>query len=118
MVLRTEDLFLGALGICRGGELRDVEIRAVSGRRMAIFLIEGAGMEAVHREFHSGPSVVDLRLLKSEVARLKNLAFDALRREGAGHTVRHEGIRAHQGDQRALDRRWLNVGRSSGRRQG
>jgi hypothetical protein len=104
-VLQTEDLFLGALGLVRGGELRDVEIRGVNGRRMAIFNIEGAGMEDIEREYHRGPSVVDLRLLKSEVARLKNLAFEALRREESRHAG-HEGRdRAHQVGERALSRR-------------
>jgi hypothetical protein len=101
-VLQTEDLYLGALGLVRGGELRDVEIRGVNGKRMAVFWIEGPGMEDVEREYHRGPSLVDLRLLKSEVSRLKNLAFQALRGEemrNAGHEGRD---RAHQVGERAF----------------
>jgi hypothetical protein len=99
-VLQTDDLFLGALGIVRGGELREIEIRGRNGRRMAVFVIEGPGMGEIEREYHRGPSLVDLRLLKSEVARLKNLAFETLRREerrDAGHEGRDRG---HQGRQR------------------
>jgi hypothetical protein len=83
LVIQTENLYLGALGLIRGGELRDVEIRGVGGRRMAVFLIEGPHMDEVEREYHRGASAVDLRLLKSEVTRLKNLAFRALREADA-----------------------------------
>jgi len=80
-VLQTDDLFLGALGLVRGGELRGVEVRGMNGRRVAIFRIASLGMEDTEREYHRGPSLVDLRLLKSEVRRLKDVAFEALRRE-------------------------------------
>ena len=99
-MIHTEDLFLGALGLVRGGELRDVEIRALNGRRMAIFHIEGADMGDVEQEYHRGCSVVDLRLLKAEVARLKNVAFDALRREET-RDAGQGGDRGYQGGQRA-----------------
>jgi len=93
--MQTDDLFLGAFGLARGGELAGIEVRGVNGRRLAVFRIEGHGMEDVEREYHRGPSLVDLRLLKAEVSRLKNLAFAALRREemrDAGHE-RYQAIR-------------------------
>jgi len=80
-VLQTDDLFLGALGLVRGGELEGVEVRGMNGRRVAVFRITGPGMEETEREYHRGASLVDLRLLKSEVRRLKDVAFEALRRE-------------------------------------
>jgi hypothetical protein len=104
-VLVTEDLYLGALGLARGGELRGLEVRGVNGRRLAVFRIEGEGMEEVEREYHRGPSLVDLRLLKSEVARLKNLAFQALREEESRHAREQRGDRAHQGGERVTGRR-------------
>jgi len=82
-VFRTEDLFLGAFALTRGGELQGVEVREIGSRQMAIFCIDGADMIEVEREYHRGRTVVDLRLLKTEVARLKNLAFETLRRERA-----------------------------------
>jgi hypothetical protein len=80
-VLQTDDLFLGAFGLMRGGCLREVVVRGTNGRRVAVFLIDGPGVEDVERDYYRGPSLVDVRLLKSEVARLKSLAFYALRRE-------------------------------------
>jgi hypothetical protein len=100
-VLVTEDLYLGAFGLARGGELRGVEVRGVNGRRLAVFRIVGEGMEEVEREYHRGPSLVDLRLLKSEVARLKNLAFEALRREERRDAGHERGDRGGQGSEPA-----------------
>jgi hypothetical protein len=74
-------LFLGAFGLVRGGELVRAFVRGTNGRRVAVFEIAGPGMDEVERDYHSGRALVDLRLLKSEVVRLKNVAFGALRQE-------------------------------------
>jgi predicted transcriptional regulator len=79
--MQTEDLFLGALGLARGGELDGIDVRRVNGRAMAIFRITGPSMAEVEREYYHGRVLVNLRMLKAEVARLKNAAFDALRKE-------------------------------------
>ena len=103
-MLQTDDLFLGALGLVRGGELRGVEVRGMNGRRMAVFRIAGPGMEDAEREYHRGPSLVDLRLLKSEVRRLKDVAFEALRREerrgNEGEGGRDRGYEPRRGRRR------------------
>jgi len=39
-VIQTDDLFLGALGLVRGGELLSVEVHGSNGRRMAVFRID------------------------------------------------------------------------------
>jgi hypothetical protein len=53
-VLRTDDLFLGAFGLLRGGEVRDVAVHGTNGKRVAVFAIEGPGMEDVEREYFHG----------------------------------------------------------------
>ena len=63
------------------GELRVVEVRGMNGRRIAVFQIEGAGMVEAERNYYRGAAEVDLRLLKTEVKRLKDLAFAAIREE-------------------------------------
>ena len=80
-MLETDDLFLGAFGLVRGGELASVEVRGTNGRRLAFFRISGPGVADAEREYHRGAATVDLRLLKSEVRRLKDAAFDAIRQE-------------------------------------
>jgi hypothetical protein len=82
-MLETDDLFLGALGLVRGGELHGIEVRGTNGRRVAVFAIVGPGADAAASEYHRGPALVDLRLLKSEVRRLKEAAFGAIREADA-----------------------------------
>ena len=77
----TEDIYLAAFGLVKGGELKDVEVRGSNGRRMAFFRIEGNGMEQVERAYFGGSATVDLQRLKAQVRRLKDRAFDALREE-------------------------------------
>jgi hypothetical protein len=90
-VLQTDDLFLGAFGLVRGGELEAVEVRGTNGRRVAVFTISGPGLDEAVRDYHRGQALVDLRLLKSEVRRLKDVAFEALRREERRADAGHEG---------------------------
>lgn len=96
-MIQTDDLFLGALGLVRGGELVGVEVRGTNGRRVAVFRIDGPGLDDVERDYYRGASLVNLRLLKSEVQRLKEIAFEAIRqperRSDAGH---ERGSGAHQ----------------------
>jgi len=98
-VIRTDDFFLGAFALTRGGELLGVEVRGSNGRRVAIFQIDGP--DEAQREYYGGDAVVDLQRLKLEVKRLKDRAFDAIREEerrDAGHERRD---RADQERERA-----------------
>jgi len=104
-VLQTDDLFLGAFGLVRGGELEAVEVRGTNGRRVAVFTISGPGAEEAARDYHRGAALVDLRLLKSEVRRLKDAAFDAIREEERRRDAGQQGRdRAGQGRERAFRR--------------
>jgi hypothetical protein len=103
-VITTDDLFMAAFGLVRGGELAGIEVRGTNGRRVAVFTISGADEAA--REYHRGQTLVDLRLLKSELKRLKDVAFGAIREEernDAGHEVRHRADQVRErprGDRR------------------
>ncbi|MBN2575234.1 MAG: hypothetical protein JXP73_11785 [Deltaproteobacteria bacterium] len=101
-MLQTDDLFLGALGLVRGGELEGVDVRGMNGRSVAVFRIAGPGMEEVEREYHRGRSLVDLRLLKSEVVRLKNVAFNALREEERKDASQSGRYRRDQAPERSV----------------
>jgi hypothetical protein len=100
-VLQTDDLFLGGLVLTRGGSLVDVWVRGTNGRRVAVFRFEGPGVQAAERDYYGGTTPVDLQLLKLQVRRLKDRAFDAQREEerNAGH---ERGDPASQGGQRAF----------------
>jgi len=102
-VLQTEDIFLASFGLVRGGELESVEVRGINNRRLAVFRIVGPDMDQVSRDYYSGHSLLNLRLFKSEVARLKDIAFEALRKErrnggsDRGRDCSAEGSQPHRG---------------------
>ncbi|MGH9461943.1 MAG: hypothetical protein ACRD1X_12040 [Vicinamibacteria bacterium] len=98
-MIQTDDLFLGAFVLVRGGELKAVDVRGLNGRRVAVFQIEG--LDEAEREYHRGEATVDLRLLKSEVRRLKDLAFDAIRKEERRDAGDQRRDRANQDGERA-----------------
>ena len=100
-MIQTDDIFLGAFGLVRGGELQAVEVRGTNGRRVAVFTIGGTAAEEAVRDYHRGPALVDLRLLKSEVRRLKDVAFEAIRKEERRDAGYEGGDRAYQGGERA-----------------
>jgi hypothetical protein len=103
-VIRTDDIFLGAFALSRGGELVGVEVCGVNGRRVAYFEIDGADCEQTRHEYYQGPAVVNLQLLKAGVRRLKDEAFAAIRQEERkGHACE---------DQPGEDRRHQGQGRS------
>ena len=105
-MLQTDDLFLGAFALVRGGELLGIEVKGTNGRRVAVFRIEGPGMADAERDFYRGAATVDLRLLKSEVRRLKDAAFDAIREEERRGDAGDQGrYRAYQGGEPAGGRR-------------
>ena len=100
-MLQTDDLFLGAFGLIRGGELAGVEVRGTNGRKVAVFRIAGPGVEDAERDYYRGAATVDLRLLKSEVRRLKDAAFEAIREEERRRDAGYQrGYRADQGVER------------------
>jgi hypothetical protein len=85
-LIQTDDLFLGAYLLIRGGELRSIEVRGTNGRRTAVFRIEGP--EGAELDYYGGKTVVNLQLLKLELKRLKDRAFEAIREEE--RYARHE----------------------------
>ncbi len=87
----------------RGGELASIELRGTNGRKVAVFRIEGPGMADVERDYYRGAALVDLRLLKSEVRRLKDAAFGAIREEERrwGHAGEQGRDRGDQGGERS-----------------
>jgi len=107
-VIRTDDLFLGAFALARGGCLAGVEVCGINGRRIAYFRIEVAGLDEVRRDYYQGPALVNLQLLKAAVRRLKDEAFTA---------IREEEKRDASEDQPGADRRHQGEGRSRGDRR-
>jgi hypothetical protein len=100
-VLQTDDLFLGGFALTRGGDLIGIDIRGTNGRRVAVFRIEGPDVVAAERDYYRGQTSVDLQLLKLQVRRLKDRAFQALREEEMRNAGYEGGDRNRQGSERA-----------------
>jgi hypothetical protein len=99
-VIRTDDLFLGAYALLRGGEVKGAEVEGVNGRRMVFFRIDGAGIDAVERDYYGGETGVNLQLFKAQVNRLKSAAFEAVRREERRDASEPRGDRRDQAAER------------------
>ena len=97
--MQTDDLFLGAYVLMKGGRLQDVVVRGMNGRRTAVFRIEG--VEEAKQEYYGGKTVVNLPLLKLELKRLKDRAFEAIREEERYASGYERGDRAHQASERS-----------------
>jgi hypothetical protein len=89
-VIRTDDLFLGAFALSRGGELSGVEVEGVNGRAVAFFHIDGGDEEGTEREYYHGPVAVNLPLFKMTVQRLKNAAFEEIRKQERNNDQRYQ----------------------------
>jgi hypothetical protein len=78
-VLTTNDLWLGGLALARGAQLVRVDVERVNGRPVAVFGLAGDAAEQARIDYHGGTTTVDVQLLKLQVRRLKEKAFDAVR---------------------------------------
>ncbi len=101
-MIRTDDLFLGAYALMRGGEIRGTDVEGMNGRRMVFFRIEGEGIDAIEREYYGGETSVNLQLFKAQVSRLKSAAFEAMRREEKRDASESRGNRRDQAAERPL----------------
>jgi hypothetical protein len=79
--MSTDDIYLGAFVLSRGGELCGIDVRGINGRRVAFFHVKGSALAETEREYYGGPAVVNLLVLKAAVRRLKDAALSAIRQE-------------------------------------
>lgn len=91
--IRTEDLWLVALVLARGGRLVSLHVGRVNGgRRAASFLVAGRGLRRLERAYARGTVEANVAELKRQMVHVKDVLFARLREEerrGAG--VRDQG---------------------------
>lgn len=92
--IRTDDLWLGALALARGGRLVGLELQGTNGRRTAVFRIAGPGLRALERAYARGTVEANVAELKGQMSHLKDVLFGRLRREER----REAGVRDQGGD--------------------
>ena len=81
MRVKTKDLYCAAYIVCCGGTVEDI-ILSEDGRRgrpsSATFVLSGANVEALSKEFLSGQAVANLASFKQAMNLLKERMFDLI----------------------------------------
>ena len=89
MELQVKDLYEGAYLLCMGFRLKQLTIVDGRGKREAVFLIGGDGVEEKAESYRTGQAVVNVAMLKFTLEKLKDAMFAKIREQ--------EGERAHTG---------------------
>jgi len=79
--VETADLFLGAVLVARGGQLRGVTPTRPNGRgrREVSFRIAGTGLQRIVAEYQTGQATVNATTLKHALNDLRDVLFEAVR---------------------------------------
>ena len=88
MQLQVVDIYEGAYLLCMGYHLKSLSIDSVSGRRKAVFIIEGEGIESESESYRSGHASVNVAMLKFTLEKLKDAMFAEIRSGEPGHGIR------------------------------
>ena len=85
MKIKTKDLYCAAYIVSRGGTVEDITL-SEDGRRgrpsSAVFVLSGANVEALSKEFLSGQAEANLASFKQAMNQLKERMFELLDARG------------------------------------
>jgi len=76
--LETTDIFRGAFFLCKGGDLCGIRIKN-NGKRIATFLITGAGLDRLDRDYRCGKALVNPLQFRESLNHLRDILFEKLR---------------------------------------
>ena len=79
--LCVKDLYEGAYLLCMGFHLKKLTIVDGRGKRKAVFLIEGDGIEKQAESYRTGQATVNVAMLKFTLEKLKDAMFAKIRAE-------------------------------------
>ncbi len=79
--LCVKDLYEGAYLLCMGFHLQKLTITNGHGKRKAVFLIEGDGIEEKAESYRMGQATVNVAMLKFTLEKLKDAMFTKIRSE-------------------------------------
>ena len=95
--LETTDIFRGAFLLASGGDLCGIRIKN-NGKRIATFLITGAGLDRLDRDYRCGKALVNPLQFRESLNHLRDILFEKLRETGrARDDDRKRGDRVDQG---------------------
>jgi len=81
MELQVKDLYEGAYLLCMGFHLKQLTISDGYGKRKAVFVIEGNGIEEKAESYRMGQATVNVAMLKFTLEKLKDAMFAKIRSE-------------------------------------
>jgi len=98
--LCVKDLYEGAYLLCMGFQLKKLKITNPGGKRKAVFLIAGDGIEEKAESYRTGQAVVNVAMLKFTLEKLKDAMFAKIREEnsqstGTGKRGKHNESNRH-----------------------
>ena len=79
--IRTDDLWLSALALARGGRLVELQMEGTNGRKTAVFRIAGPGLVELEEAYARGTAEANVLELKGQMSHLKDVLFARMRRE-------------------------------------
>src|SRR5512136_1383804 len=76
MQIETRDLWQSAYVLCEGGTLEEVRVRKKEGgQKEVVFVLNGAKVEMLAKEFDSGQAFCNITKLKANLNHLKDVIF-------------------------------------------
>ncbi len=84
MELKVKDLYEGAYLLCMGFQLKQLTIIDRHGKRKAVFLISGDGVEEKAESYRTGQATVNVAMLKFTLEKLKDAMFAKIRAQEQG----------------------------------
>ncbi len=76
--IETTDIFRSAFFLCNGGDLSGINVKD-NGRRVAVFVIRGDGLEDLDRKYRNGEALVNPVQFRESITHLRDLLFDKLK---------------------------------------
>lgn len=99
MELRIKDLYEGAYLLCMGFHLKTLTIVDGHGKRKAVFVISGDGVEEKAESYRTGQATVNVAMLKFTLEKLKDAMFAKIRAEEQEKRGNNNVYRKHQTQQ-------------------
>lgn len=95
--IETTDIFRSAFFLCNGGDLCGINVKD-NGRRVAVFVIQGEGLEDLDRQYRNGEALVNPVQFRESITHLRDLLFDKLRNNNRPMSANYG--KARKGDNR------------------
>jgi len=77
--IQIQDLFEGAFLLCKGFNLKDLNVTGSNGKKIVTFILSGNQIQTAREEYQSGRASCNVAMLKCTMSRLKDAMFERIR---------------------------------------